>query len=56
MVRREVVHVFDILSEEWISTKMKQRAKDGGFRAIMCAPPHAKSTYLNPDGAAGTLH
>jgi GAF domain-containing protein len=36
--RREFVHVPDILAAEWISEHARDRAKDLGFRAIMCAP------------------
>jgi len=36
--RREVVRVPDVLAEEWVSASMKQRARERGWRAAMCAP------------------
>jgi len=50
MQRREVVRVPNILAEEWVSASMKQRARERGFRALICAP------ILREDNAIGSIN
>jgi GAF domain-containing protein len=38
IMRREIVHVPDIFAEAWPSERMKERAEQKGWRAILCAP------------------
>jgi len=38
ILSREVVHVPDVLTQEWTSEKMKRLAERRGFRAVMAAP------------------
>jgi GAF domain-containing protein len=49
IMRREIVHVPDIFAEAWPSERMKQRAEQNGWRAILCAP------MLREGNAIGTI-
>jgi signal transduction histidine kinase len=49
LLRREVVHVPEIDEEEWPDERMRQRAKEVGWHAILCAP------MLRENIAIGTI-
>jgi GAF domain-containing protein len=49
ILRREVVHVPDLLAEDWIGAAAKERAKRRGDGAALCAP------MLRADGAVGAI-
>jgi GAF domain-containing protein len=49
IMRREIVHVPDIFAEAWPSERMKERAEQKGWRAILCAP------MLREGNAIGTI-
>jgi signal transduction histidine kinase len=38
IVHRRIVHVPDIRTEDWTNERMKRRAEQRGWRAILCAP------------------
>jgi len=38
ILRHEVVQVPDVLSENWVDERIRERAKQIGYRAVLCAP------------------
>jgi signal transduction histidine kinase len=50
IVRREVVHVPDFLTVDWVTEDAKERAEGRGFRAMLCAP------MLREGQAVGTIN
>ena len=50
ILRREVIQVPDVLTEEWVSPRLRRRAEQRGFRAILVAP------MLRENKVIGTLN
>ena len=47
LLRREVVQIPDILAaDEWVGARAKQRGKERGWRALMCAPMLRESNAI----------